>query len=305
MKNYRKNVLKSRNGITLIALVVTIIVLLILAGISISMLSGDNGILQKATQSKEKTEKATVIELAQTEILGQIAENKGETMSETQLKTILGKYFEEISEELPEDLSETNIILTSKEEYGGYTNIELSKIYNGKLTKEKTIKKFALKDLPPWVQTEYEFEDGMTWNDYVNSEYNTNNFVLDNERILFSWLGYVKVDGEVVYPRASSKIDTSIIYIVSPYSDETIEFNIIDRTTNSTYTYEAKKRMSFAQWIDVYSPENVNYYNDYVYVNGYQLYVEGQDFPIGYAAAIDRDSEYYIVSNQSNPGGLN
>ena len=42
MKNYAKSSLKSSNGITLIALVITIIVLLILAGISISMLSGDN-----------------------------------------------------------------------------------------------------------------------------------------------------------------------------------------------------------------------------------------------------------------------
>ena len=39
MKNYAKKSLKTSNGITLIALVITIIVLLILAGISISMLS--------------------------------------------------------------------------------------------------------------------------------------------------------------------------------------------------------------------------------------------------------------------------
>ena len=54
LKKYSKN----SNGITLIALVVTIIVLLILAGISISMLSGDNGILQKATTAKTETEKS-------------------------------------------------------------------------------------------------------------------------------------------------------------------------------------------------------------------------------------------------------
>ena len=47
----------NNSGITLIALVLTIIVLLILAGISISMLSGDNGILSKATDTKTETEK--------------------------------------------------------------------------------------------------------------------------------------------------------------------------------------------------------------------------------------------------------
>ena len=55
MKNCRKNAQKSSNGITLIALVITIIVLLILDGISISMLSGDNSILQKATDAKKGT----------------------------------------------------------------------------------------------------------------------------------------------------------------------------------------------------------------------------------------------------------
>ena len=43
-------------GITLIALVITVIVLLILAGISISMLAGDNSILQRAVESKEATD---------------------------------------------------------------------------------------------------------------------------------------------------------------------------------------------------------------------------------------------------------
>ncbi len=48
----------NEKGITLIALVVTIIVLLILAGISIVMLTGQNGILNRAAEAKEKTEVA-------------------------------------------------------------------------------------------------------------------------------------------------------------------------------------------------------------------------------------------------------
>ena len=45
----------NNRGITLIALIVTIIVLLILAGISVSMLTGQNGILNRAAEAKEKT----------------------------------------------------------------------------------------------------------------------------------------------------------------------------------------------------------------------------------------------------------
>lgn len=48
----------NNKGITLIALVITIIVLLILAGITITMLTGDNGILGKADEAKLKTTEA-------------------------------------------------------------------------------------------------------------------------------------------------------------------------------------------------------------------------------------------------------
>ena len=57
MKKRRKE-----EGITLIALVLTIIVLLILAGVTIAALSGDNGILRRATESKSKTEKESTLE---------------------------------------------------------------------------------------------------------------------------------------------------------------------------------------------------------------------------------------------------
>ena len=49
---------KSQKGITLIALVITIIVLLILASVSIAMLTGNNGILQKAETAKESSAEA-------------------------------------------------------------------------------------------------------------------------------------------------------------------------------------------------------------------------------------------------------
>ena len=49
---------KNTRGITLIALVITIIVLLILAGVTIAALSGDNGIIKRAVEAKEKTNQA-------------------------------------------------------------------------------------------------------------------------------------------------------------------------------------------------------------------------------------------------------
>ena len=57
-------------GITLIALVITIIILLILASVTVATLTGDNGIITKAMEAREKTELAEVeeqLELARVE----------------------------------------------------------------------------------------------------------------------------------------------------------------------------------------------------------------------------------------------
>ena len=58
-----KNELKNKKGITLIALVITIIVLLILAGVTIATLTGQNGILTRANDAKTETEQAEEDEL--------------------------------------------------------------------------------------------------------------------------------------------------------------------------------------------------------------------------------------------------
>ena len=55
--NMKRNYLKEK-GITLIALVVTIVVLLILAGVSINALFGDSGIINKAKDAQNKMDQA-------------------------------------------------------------------------------------------------------------------------------------------------------------------------------------------------------------------------------------------------------
>ncbi len=60
--------MRNQRGITLIALVITIIVLLILAGVSIAMLTGENGILNKASKSASETNLAADKEAAITDL---------------------------------------------------------------------------------------------------------------------------------------------------------------------------------------------------------------------------------------------
>ncbi len=56
----KEKVNKKNNGITLIALVITIIVLLILAGVSISMFTGQNGILTRGTEREKRNTRSTI-----------------------------------------------------------------------------------------------------------------------------------------------------------------------------------------------------------------------------------------------------
>ena len=71
--------MRDTRGITLTALIVTIIVLLILAGITISQLTG-NGLFPKANQAKEKTEESNAREIIITKIyeyqLHELSSNK-------------------------------------------------------------------------------------------------------------------------------------------------------------------------------------------------------------------------------------
>lgn len=53
---------RNEKGVTLVALIVTIIVILVIAGVGVSMLSGENGILRKAAKAKQFTEESTEIE---------------------------------------------------------------------------------------------------------------------------------------------------------------------------------------------------------------------------------------------------
>ena len=56
----KKKLKKGNEGITLVALVVTIVVLLILAGISLNLVLGENGIITRAQEARDETAQAKV-----------------------------------------------------------------------------------------------------------------------------------------------------------------------------------------------------------------------------------------------------
>lgn len=79
---------KDTLGITLIALVVTIVVILILAGVCISMITGDSDIVKQTQNAKEKYENSTAEELAKLELINIQMKNSEYTNSQKAVKLL-------------------------------------------------------------------------------------------------------------------------------------------------------------------------------------------------------------------------
>ena len=116
--------MRKEKGLTLIALIVTIIVMIILAGIAISAITGKSEITNQARESKNKSERQEIIESAKSQISDTLVENVGTDITRSQLKEILDKYFENVPDDYTLDTE-----LTTKSEYGNYV-IKVSEIYD-------------------------------------------------------------------------------------------------------------------------------------------------------------------------------
>ena len=83
-------------GVTLIALAVTIVVMLILAGVTISVLNGENGIVKQAQKAKEESKIKELKEKVRIDIAGKRVENINGELRVSVLKEILDKYFDNV-----------------------------------------------------------------------------------------------------------------------------------------------------------------------------------------------------------------
>lgn len=125
-----KRISMKETGITLIALVVTIIILLILAGISINMVLGSNGIIERTKDAKAFSERQDIIEKAKMDILDKQTENYG-SITEDELIEVLTSSNYNTQGTLSDEESVLDRTLTSKD---GKHTIRVSEIYNGDLS---------------------------------------------------------------------------------------------------------------------------------------------------------------------------
>ncbi len=156
----KTKVKKSSKGITLIALVITIIVLLILAGVSISMLTGDNGIITQAKKAKEKTEEAKIKEEQELEnllnrITSEVPSEEGynESKSVNSPRTTTGM--------IPIKYNGTDWVVCSKEDPEWYSYDDTKKWANimlsdgtykeGKVQEGQVVKENELGSMYVWI----------------------------------------------------------------------------------------------------------------------------------------------------------
>ena len=125
-KKMIKTKIKQEKGITLIALVITIVVLLILAGVTINALFGNSGIIEKAKEAQSKMNEAIENDLEGINELNQWMDNQ---------------------------VNETS--------------------------SQKKIISFTI------GQTTHQAEEGMTWGEWADSEYNTIGFEIDGMMVTF------------------------------------------------------------------------------------------------------------------------
>lgn len=186
----RKIYYLDKKGITLIALVITIIVLLILAGVTIATLTEENGLISRAQEAKEKTESAEMGEKIQTAILAAKTNPQGELTKEG-IEEELQKEFE--NEEIEAILvgksfiikignkiykSNGELVEISEIEYAG--DLSKGEIYDG-LTEETAYRINCIEDLVKWTNSNkgydgkyiklertLDFEDPNSYSNFMN-----------------------------------------------------------------------------------------------------------------------------------------
>ena len=108
---------KQEAGITLLALVITIIILLILAGITINAITGDNGIIGNAGKAKEETEITNEKEIIEKATIQAMGNNKYGNIEESELQSELDKETKEGKTEVADVGDEFEVVFNESKRY--------------------------------------------------------------------------------------------------------------------------------------------------------------------------------------------
>ena len=217
------NKIKTNKGITLIALVITIIVLLILAGVSIAMLTGDNGILTQAQNAKNKTAEAEAEERADLEDQNVLIDNLADGKSFVQPGVIADSTFK------------NNYIDTN----GDKATVPAGFTVSGIESEQKVSEGLVIYDIPEGVTPNWtEDIDGIEGPD-IKTKYNQFVWIpvaseADYQRD-FSYPSYYDSGSETT-PEGSTFTDTGYLpEVIQPSTDDATNNENAERTAVLKY----------------------------------------------------------------------
>ena len=113
----RTKEIKGNKGITLLVLVITIIILLILAGITINAITGNNGIIGNAGKAKEETEIADEKQIIEKATIQAMGNNKYGNIEESELQSELNKETDEGKTEVTDMGENFEVIFNESNRY--------------------------------------------------------------------------------------------------------------------------------------------------------------------------------------------
>ncbi|MFR8234185.1 MAG: type II secretion system protein [Clostridia bacterium] len=161
-----KKLRKNEKGITIIALVITIIVLLILAGVSIAMLTGENGILKQATEAKKAStvgaEKEQISLAMQSLKMKKQADNVSTIVTSAELQEQL--LYDGAKNVIVEDGENNKLIVTYQDSKNQYTVDQDGKVEeNGPVEQPENVAKY-------WEVTRKSDAERYSYNDVSNGD---------------------------------------------------------------------------------------------------------------------------------------
>lgn len=234
--------MRKEKGITLIALIITIIIMLILAGVVINLTIGENGLFKTAKQAGKDYEISAIKEQIITDVYDKQAQNEGD-VSEDNLKEILEKYGT-LSEE--ENLMDKTLT-TTKRNY----KIKVSDIFYGTTIKDGSqnpegsgedpvvgdksgannpnISKITQKTYVTWdlnkEGTEYVINDTQTtepnnWYDYENGKWANIKTINETEGLAAYWVWIPRYEYIVPTSETATEIEVKFIPTSKTIPDE-------------------------------------------------------------------------------------
>ncbi len=257
-------------GITLIALVITIIVLLILAGVTIATLTGENGILSKATEASNKTEEKNAEEEVKIAVMGSMGTN-GELENDV-LKDNLNK-IENISG-VPEEITDSSYPLTVTVE--GKYSYTINK--NGSIG--ETVKREGIK-IGDYVN--YTYDKKTTGYSLLSTQsgYTSNQTI--NQKSGMKWRilnihanGTVDLIGDITSTDQTIGFSGALgynngVYLLNDICKELFSNSTLGITARSIYIEDIENQMNETAK-DAYTVNEIQYGNTKTYTGSYAYY---------------------------------